>query len=53
LKSFSKDRLPVGFKPYTADEIAKARATHLMDIKKARAQLMTEMVATKIRDSEK
>jgi mono/diheme cytochrome c family protein len=53
LKSFSKDRLPIDFKPYTAAEIGKARTTHLLDIKKARADLMTKMVATKIRDSEK
>jgi mono/diheme cytochrome c family protein len=53
LKSFSKDRLPTGFKPYTAAEIGKARTTHLLDIKKARADLMTKMVATRVRDSEK
>jgi mono/diheme cytochrome c family protein len=53
LKSFSKNQLPPDFKPYTADEIARARATHLLDIKKARADLITEMVATKIRASEK
>jgi mono/diheme cytochrome c family protein len=53
LKSFSKDRLPIDFKPYTAAEIGRARTTHLLDIKKARADLMTKMVATKIRDSEK
>jgi mono/diheme cytochrome c family protein len=53
LKSFSKDRVPADFKPYSADEIAKARTTHLLDIKKARAELMTEMVVAKIRESEK
>jgi mono/diheme cytochrome c family protein len=53
LKSFSKDRVPAGFKPYTADEIAKVRTTHMLDIKKARAELVTEMVAAKIRESEK
>ena len=53
LKSFSKDRVPADFKPYTADEIAKARTTHMLDIKKARADLVTEMVAAKIRESEK
>ena len=53
LKSFSKKRVPADFKPYTADEIAKARTTHLLDIKKARAELVTEMVAAKIRESEK
>ena len=53
LQSFSKDRIAADFKPYTADEIAKARMTHMLDIKKARAQLVTEMVAAKIRESEK
>ena len=53
LKSFSEDRVPADFKPYTADEIAKARTTHMLDIKKARADLVTEMVAAKIRESEK
>ena len=53
LKSFSKDRIAADFKPYTADEIAKARMTHMLDIKKARAELVTEMVAAKIRESEK
>ena len=53
LKSFSKDRVPADFKPYSADEIAKARTTHLLEIKKARAELMTEMVGAKIRESEK
>jgi hypothetical protein len=53
LKSFSKDRIPADFKPYTADEIGRARTTHLLDIKKARAELVTLMVAAKIRESEK
>jgi hypothetical protein len=53
LKSFSKDRVPADFKPYTAGEIAKARTTHMLDIKKERAELVTEMVAAKIRESEK
>ena len=53
LKSFSKDRLPADFKPYTAGEIARARTTHLMDIKTARANLVSEMVAMKIRPPEK
>jgi len=53
LKSFSKDRVPTDFKPYTAGEIAKVRTTHMLDIKKARAELVTEMVAAKIRESEK
>ncbi|MDO8432227.1 MAG: cytochrome c [Candidatus Binatus sp.] len=53
LKSFSTDRLPADFKPYTADEIAQARTHHLMDIKKARAELVGEMVEQKIRPPEK
>jgi mono/diheme cytochrome c family protein len=53
LRTFSEDRIPADFKPYSADEIAKARMTHLLDIKKARAELVTEMVAAKIRESEK
>jgi mono/diheme cytochrome c family protein len=53
LRTFSKDRIHADFRPYSADEIAKARMTHLLDIKKARAELVTEMVAAKIRESEK
>jgi hypothetical protein len=53
LKSFSKDRVPADFKPYTAGEIAKARTTHLLDIKKARAELVTLMVDAKVREPEK
>ena len=53
LKSFGNGRLPADFKPYTAGEIANARTTHLLDIKKARAELVNEMVAARIRESEK
>jgi hypothetical protein len=53
LRSFSKDRIPADFRPYTADEIGRARTTHMLDIKKARAELVTLMVAAKIRESEK
>lgn len=53
LRSFSKDRLPADFKPYGAEEIAKVRTTHMLDIKTARANLVTEMVAMKIREPEK
>ena len=53
LTSFSKDGLRTDFKPYTADEIAKARATHMLDIKKARAELVTLMVDAKVREPEK
>ena len=53
LKSFSPDRMPADFQPYTADEIGQARTHHLMDIKKARAELVAEMVAQRIRQPEK
>ena len=53
LKSFSKDPMRTDFQPYTADEIANARTTHLMDIKKARAELVAKMVEQKIRPPEK
>jgi mono/diheme cytochrome c family protein len=52
MKSFSPN-LPADFQPYTADEIAQARMHHLMDIKKARAELVAEMVEQKIRTPEK
>src|SRR5258708_6315788 len=52
LKSFSTDRLPADFQPYTAAEIAQARTHHLMDIKKARAELVAAMVEQKIRPPE-
>jgi hypothetical protein len=53
LKSFSTDRMPADFQAYTADEIGAARLHHLMDIKKARAELVAEMVEQKIRTPEK
>jgi mono/diheme cytochrome c family protein len=53
IESFSADRMPSGFQPYTRDEIAKYRATRLMDIKDARAKLVGEMAAMKIRPAEK
>ncbi len=52
-KDRSKHRTSADFRPYTADEIANARTTHLMDIKKARAKLVAEMVEQKIRPPEK
>ena len=52
-KNRSKDQATVDFQPYTADEIANARTTHLMDIKKARAELVAKMVEQKIRPPEK
>ncbi len=53
LQSFSTDRLPKDFQPYTADEIAQSRTSHLMDIKHARAELVAAMVEQKIRPPEK
>lgn len=53
IESFSADRLAAGFQPYTGDEIAKTRAVRLMDIKGARAKLVSEMAAMKIRPAEK
>lgn len=53
LRSFSTQRMPPDFKPYTADEIAHSRKTRLLDIKSARADLIAKMVAAKIRPPEK
>ncbi len=53
IESFSANRLPHDFRPYTRDEISKTRATRLMDIKDARAKLVSEMAAMKIRPVEK
>jgi len=53
IRTFSADRVPADFRPYTRDEVAKTRATRLMNIKDARAKLVTEMVAMKIRPPEK
>jgi mono/diheme cytochrome c family protein len=53
LRSFSAERMPPDFKPYTADEIAQSRKTRLMDIKSARADLIAKLVAAKIRTPEK
>lgn len=52
IESFSADRIFPGFRPYTRDEVAKTRTTHLMDINGARAKLISEMVAMKIRAAE-
>jgi hypothetical protein len=52
LKSFS-EKEPHDFRPYTADEIADSRKTRLLDIKRARAELIDKMVAMKIRTPEK
>jgi mono/diheme cytochrome c family protein len=51
IQSFSSDRIPADFRAYTSDEIAKYRRTRLMDIKKTRARLVSEMVEMKIRPS--
>lgn len=53
IQSFSADRMPAGFRPYTRDEVARTRTTRLMDIKQARAKLVAEMVSMKIRPPEK
>jgi mono/diheme cytochrome c family protein len=53
IESFSADRLPASFQPYTRDEIAKTRAIRLMDIKGARAKLVSEMAAMKVRPADK
>jgi mono/diheme cytochrome c family protein len=52
LKSFSVN-VPHDFRPYTASEVANSRKTRLMDIRKARAELIDKMIAMKIRESEK
>jgi Cytochrome c len=52
LNSFS-EKVPHDFSPYTAQEIADSRKTRLLDIKKARAELIDKMVAMKIRTPEK
>ena len=50
LETFSKDRVPADFQPFTAAEIHHARAEpHLFDITEIRTQLLRKMVATKIR----
>ena len=53
IESFSADRIAAGFAPYTREEVAKSRATRLMDLKQARLGLVSEMVAMKIRPAEK
>jgi mono/diheme cytochrome c family protein len=53
IESFSADRITDGFAPYTREEVAKIRATRLMDLKQARSSLMSEMAAMKIRPAEK
>jgi mono/diheme cytochrome c family protein len=52
LNSFSKDRMPPDFRPYTDAEIAQFRSTRMLDIKKVRAELVSQMVAEKIRPPE-
>jgi hypothetical protein len=52
LETFSKGRVPADFRPFTAAEIHHARAEpHLFDIGKIRSQLLSKMVAMKIRSS--
>jgi hypothetical protein len=53
LETFSKGRLPADFQPFTAGEIHHARAEpHLFDITEIRSQLLSKMVAMKIRSSQ-
>jgi hypothetical protein len=52
LETFSKGRVPADFRPFTAAEIHHARTEpHLFDITEIRTQLLSEMVAMKIRSS--
>jgi hypothetical protein len=52
LETFSKGRVPADFRPFTAAEIHHARAEpHLFDITEIRTQLLSKMVAIKIRSS--
>ncbi|MGA7869476.1 MAG: cytochrome c [Candidatus Binatus sp.] len=53
IESFSADRIPAGFRPYTREEVAKTRATRLTEIKEVRLRLVNEMVAMKVRPAEK
>jgi hypothetical protein len=52
LETFSKGRVPADFRLFTAAEIHHARAEpHLFDITEIRTQLLSKMVAIKIRSS--
>jgi hypothetical protein len=52
LETFSKDRVPADFQPFTAAEIHHARAEpHLFEVSEIRTQLLRKMVAMKIRSS--
>jgi mono/diheme cytochrome c family protein len=53
LRSFSKDRLPIDFRPYTAAEVKDHRGVRLPSIIAARKKLIDEMVAMKVRPPEK
>jgi Cytochrome c len=53
IETFSDDRVPPSFQPYTSDEVGKIRSIRLTDIRQARAKLISEMVAMKIRPPEK
>ncbi len=51
LVNFSKGRVPADFKPYTAEEIHRARQQpHLLDLTSTRNALIARMVALKIRN---
>ena len=48
--TFSKERVPADFQPFTAAEIRHARAQpHLFNVSETRTQLLKRMVAMKIR----
>ncbi|HUA35528.1 MAG TPA: cytochrome c [Candidatus Binataceae bacterium] len=53
LRSFSKDRLPADFKPYTAEEVKQYRTVKMLSIIDKRQKLVDEMVAMKVRPAEK
>ncbi len=53
LRTFSKDQLPPGFQPYTAEEVKQLRAVRMLEITKTRDALIAEMVAAKIRPAAK
>ncbi len=53
LRSFSKDRLPANFKPYTAEEVKQYRGIKMLSLTDKRQKLIDEMVAMKVRTPEK
>src|SRR5262249_30483106 len=53
LHSFSKDRMPSDFKPYTAEEVKQYRSVKMLSLTDKRKALIDEMVAMKVRPPEK